>query len=165
MGCPSRPLPRVCLRRFFACCRCTGRDTRLVVCVQLLRPAVQNRVSFENLPYCNQTNDLPTYQTPFMTTPYYELTCVQEDEVTLVFPPDELNAMFVTTRATVSNQFYPPSTVVSRPPLVPVCHAHRFSLLSLRFLTQTVLLSSTSPVTLCHPAITAFMRPTSSCSR
>jgi hypothetical protein len=77
--------------------------------VQLLRPTPQARVAFENLPYCNQTNDLPTYQTPFMTTPYYELTCVQEDEVTLVFPPDELNAMFVTTRATISNQFYPPS--------------------------------------------------------
>jgi hypothetical protein len=76
--------------------------------LQLQEPDTMYRAPVSQLPYCwtggvvNQT-----YQTEGMVLPDFQHNCTFADENSIVFPADEINAMFVTTRLTTNNVFVP----------------------------------------------------------
>jgi hypothetical protein len=80
-----------------------------VFVLQLLEPVIQYRTPLDQLPYCNNTNGGNTtlYYAPTLPSGYFQYPCLQEDEVRATFPPDELDALFMTTRASFSNVMSP----------------------------------------------------------
>ncbi len=87
-------------------CRCRG-----ACFLQLQAPNVTYRAAFDDLPYCNQTSLTNLYKTPNMDYAYYQGPCVNYDEKQVVYPPDEANAMFITSRLTETKVYRPPSTL------------------------------------------------------
>lgn len=80
----------------------------------------------DQLPYCNQTDEGGTqlYKTSVMTWPWYTYPCAEYDEIETVFPPEELNAMFVTTRLSTTNRVYPSGAFRGTSFVVPVVPAN-----------------------------------------
>ena len=97
------------------------------VSCQLQAPNLTYRFPFGELPYCNQTSLTNLYQTPQMEYAYYQGPCVSLDEKQVVYPPDEANAMFITTRQSQGGIYKPTSECngrVSLPPPHPLEFMH-----------------------------------------
>lgn len=68
-----------------------------------------------DLPYCNTTipvSQTGRYKTPTMAAPWEQLSCQRYGTTSfggIIYPADEINAMFVATRVTKSNQLSPGS--------------------------------------------------------
>ena len=78
-----------------------------VFVLQLWAPEIVYRTPLSDLPYCNSSKSGPTYQTGTMEYPYLTATCVNLNQNEVVFPPDEANAMFITSRMSTSGVYLP----------------------------------------------------------
>ena len=92
---------------------CVQVSVHAFVCVQLQEPDIQFRKPFAALKYCNQTSTNGTYITHNMQYPYYQGGCANFNANQVVFPPDEANAMFITSRLSMNAVYAPAGVALS----------------------------------------------------